>query len=46
MKQYYLDTSVLLVYTLVSGTEVKRYPAVQQLFKLIENGKLKSITSF
>jgi predicted nucleic acid-binding protein len=46
MKQYYLDTSVLLVYTLASGTEVKRYSAVQQLFKLIEDGKLKAITSF
>ena len=46
MKQYYLDTSVLLVYTLARGSEVERYPAVQQLFKLIEDRRLKSITSF
>ncbi len=46
MKQYYIDTSVLLVYTLASGTEAERYPAVQQLFELIESDRLKSITSF
>ncbi|MFH1962488.1 MAG: hypothetical protein ABIJ30_06390 [bacterium] len=46
MKQYYLDTSVLLVYTLARGTEVERYSIVRRLFNLIENGKLKAITSF
>ena len=46
MKQYYVDTSVLLVYTLASGTETERYSSVRQLFSLIENGRLKAITSF
>ncbi len=46
MKQYYFDTSVLLVYTLTCGTEVDRYPSVQKLFNLIESDQLKSITSF
>ncbi len=46
MKQYYLDTSVLLVSTLASGTEVERYPAVQQLFDLIEKKTIKAVTSF
>jgi predicted nucleic acid-binding protein len=46
VKQYYLDTSVLVVYTLASGTEVERYSVVRQLFNLIETGKLKAVTSF
>jgi predicted nucleic acid-binding protein len=45
VKQYYLDTSVLVVYTLASGTEVERYSVVKRLFNLIENSKLKAITS-
>ncbi len=46
MKQYYLDTSVLLVYTLASGKEVERYSVVRRLFNQIENGELKAVTSF
>jgi len=46
VKQYYIDTSVLLVYTLAGGTEVERYSVVRRLFSLIENGRLKAVTSF
>jgi len=46
VKQYYLDTSVLLVYTLASGTEVEQYSFVRELFSLIENSKLRAVTSF
>lgn len=46
MKQYYFDTSVLLVYTLVSGIETECYPLVKQLFSITTEGKLKAITSF
>jgi len=35
MTHYYLDTSVLLVYTLASGKELERYPFVTKLFELI-----------
>ena len=46
MKQYYVDTSVLLVYTLASGSEVGRYADVLRLFDLIEHDRLRAITSF
>jgi len=42
MKQYYADTSVLLVYTLASGAEVERYPVVHQLFDFIENKTIRT----
>ncbi|MCP4112995.1 MAG: type II toxin-antitoxin system VapC family toxin [Desulfobacteraceae bacterium] len=46
MRQYYLDTSVLLVYTLAGGSEPERYTAVRKLFSMIEEGRLKAVTSF
>ncbi len=46
MKQYYLDTSVLLVYTLARGKESERYSVVRELFTLIENSRLRAVTSF
>jgi hypothetical protein len=46
MNNYYLDTSVLLVYTLASGKELERYPFVTKLFGLIEREKIKAIISF
>lgn len=46
MTHYYLDTSVLLIYTLASGKEVDRYPFVSKLFNLIESEKIKATTSF
>ena len=46
MTHYYLDTSVLLVYTLASGKELERYPFVTKLFELIERGKIKAVISF
>ena len=46
MIHYYVDTSVLLIYTLASGKEVDRYPFVTKLFDLIEAEKIKATTSF
>ncbi len=46
MYHYYLDTSVLLVYTLASGKELERYPFVAKLFELIKREKMKAIISF
>lgn len=46
MKQYYLDTSVLLVYTLARSKEPERFVHVQQLFEQIQDGQLKGMTSF
>lgn len=46
MKQYYLDTSVLLVYTLNRGIETTRFPAVENVFEQIQHGKIKAVTSF
>lgn len=46
MTHYYVDTSVLLIYTLASGKEVDRYPFVTKLFNLIESEKIKATTSF
>ncbi len=43
---HYLDTSVLLVYTLAEDVEKERYRHVSALFKLINAGKIKAITSF
>ncbi len=46
MKQYYLDTSVLLVYTLARTKEAERLIAVQGLFEHLQAGRLKGMTSF
>lgn len=46
MINYYLDTSVLLVYTLASGKELERYHFVIKLFDLIEKEKIKAVISF
>ena len=46
MIHYYLDTSVLLVYTLARGKEVDRYSFVTKVFDLIEKEKIKATTSF
>ncbi len=43
---HYLDTSVLLVYTLAEDIEKERYRHVSALFKLINADKIKAITSF
>ena len=45
-RYYYLDTSVLLVYTLACDKEIDRYTAVHKLFALIQTGAIKAITSF
>ena len=46
MAVFYLDTSVLLVYTLASGKEPERYSAVEQLFTHIEAEHITTMTSF
>lgn len=46
MAAFYLDTSVLLVYTLASGKEPERYSAVEQLFSHIEDEHITTVTSF
>lgn len=43
---HYLDTSVLLVYTLAQALEKERYKHVSRLFELINAGKVKAVTSF
>lgn len=43
---HYLDTSVLLVYTLAQALEKERYVYVSRLFELVNDGKIKAITSF
>ncbi|KCZ72767.1 hypothetical protein ANME2D_01201 [Candidatus Methanoperedens nitroreducens] len=43
---HYLDTSVLLVYTLAQVLEEERYVHVSKLFKLVNAEKIKAITSF
>lgn len=43
---HYLDTSVLLVYTLAQALEKERYVHVSRLFELVNTGKIKAITSF
>ena len=42
----YLDTSVLLVYTLTQSTEVERFRAVDRLFSKITSGTIPAATSF
>jgi len=43
---HYLDTSVLLVYTLAQSLEKERYVHVSRLIELVNSGKIKAITSF
>ena len=42
----YLDTSVLLVYTLTQSIEVERFCAVDRLFSQIATGTVSAATSF
>lgn len=42
----YLDSSVLLVFTLASGKEIERFSFVERLFELIEIGEIRATTSF
>ena len=42
----YLDTSVLLVYTLTQSIEVERFRAVDRLFLQIVSGAISATTSF
>ena len=42
----YLDTSVLLVYTLAQAIEPVRFVATQKLFAKINNRTLEAVTSF
>jgi len=42
----YLDTSVLLVYTLTQAIEVERFQAVDKLFSKIVSGEISAATSF
>jgi len=43
---YYLDTSVLLAFTLTRNLEPERYRVVSRLFDLIDTGQIKAVTSF
>jgi len=42
----YLDTSVLLAYTLARTMEPTRYQATARLFALINDGLIRAVTSF
>lgn len=42
----YLDTSVLLAFTLTKRMEPARFQAVSRLFELIDQGAIKGVTSF
>jgi predicted nucleic acid-binding protein len=42
----YLDTSVLLAFTLTKDVEPERFAVVSKLFALIEAGRVKAVTSF
>ena len=42
----YVDTSVLLVYTLACGKETERFPHVEAFFELVENEMISATTSF
>ncbi|WP_322798536.1 type II toxin-antitoxin system VapC family toxin [Thermoflexus sp.] len=42
----YLDTSVLLVFTLARDVEPERFKAVSRLFRFIDQGAIKAVTSF
>lgn len=42
----YIDTSVLLVYTLTQAVEKERYPSTERFFAKISDGSLSGATSF
>jgi hypothetical protein len=42
----YLDTSILLVFTLTRSSEIERSPAVDRLFNKISSGAISASTSF
>jgi predicted nucleic acid-binding protein len=42
----YLDTSVLLAFTLTKRMEPSRFQAASRLFELIDQGAIKAVTSF
>jgi len=42
----YLDTSVLLAFTLTKRMEPARFRAASKLFELIDQGAIKAVTSF
>jgi predicted nucleic acid-binding protein len=42
----YIDTSVLLVYTLTQDIESERYPATEAFFRRVADGSLQAATSF
>jgi len=42
----YLDTSVLLAFTLIKRMEPARFQAASRLFELINQGAIKAVTSF
>lgn len=43
---FYLDTSVLLAFTLTKKMEPNRFQAASRLFELIDQGVVKAVTSF
>lgn len=43
---YYVDTSVLLAYTLTKTQEKERHQQASELFELINTGAIKAVTSF
>ena len=43
---YYIDTSVLFVYTLAESKEKERYKSVSDFFNRINSGKCKACVSF
>ena len=42
----YLDTSVLLAYTLTKTMEPSRFQVTSELFQLVNRGAIKAVTSF
>jgi predicted nucleic acid-binding protein len=42
----YLDTSILLAFTLTKRMEPARFQAASRLFELIDQGAIKAVTSF
>lgn len=42
----YIDTSVLLVYTLTQQIESERSPATEAFFRRVADGSLQAATSF
>lgn len=43
---FYLDTSVLLAFTLTRRMEPARFQAASRLFELVDQGVVKAVTSF